>query len=147
MLPKIIKNLLTCPDFIDILFESCQQEGMKGCEGCGGTSFLSTLSTIKDCVEQLSCAYQEMDMTVFMEKSGVWEGNNRLCGGASLPIQPRSITFGQGISQHLQFIRASRHGSVSEQDRIADERNVHSAITLFSNLIKRGGDSRKKSRK
>ena len=86
-------------------------------------------------------------MPVFMEKSGVYEGNSHLCGGARLPIQPRSITFGQGISQNLQFIRASRHGSVSEQDRIADERNVLPAITLFSNLIKRGGDSRKKSRR
>lgn len=120
---------------------------MKGCEGCGGILFLLTLPTRRDCVQQLSCAYQEIDMPVFMEKSGVWEGNSHLCRGARLPIQPRSITFAQSISQHLQFIRASRYGSVSEQDRIANERNVYPAITLFINLIKRGGDSRKKSRR
>ena len=83
-------------------------------------------------------------MPVFMEKSGVWEGNSYLCGGARLPIQPRSIIFAQGISQHLQFIRASRNGSFSEHDRIASKRNVYPAITLFIKLIKRGGDSRKK---
>ena len=86
-------------------------------------------------------------MPVFMEKSGVWEGNSHVCGGASLPIQHVVPAFGQGISRHLQFICDSRHSSMSEQDELANERNVRSAITAYKNFIKKGGGSRKISRK
>jgi hypothetical protein len=84
-------------------------------------------------------------MSVFTERNGVWQGSSQLCGGASLQLQPGGIAFGQGIPPYVQLIRASKHGSASQRDRLANERNVHPVITVFNNFIKRGGDSGKKA--
>ncbi len=84
-------------------------------------------------------------MSVFTDKNGVWQRNSHLHGRSNLQMRPAGLTFGQGISPYLQLIRASRHGSASEQDGLANERNARSALTVINNSVKRGGYSGKKN--
>ncbi|KPL22524.1 MAG: hypothetical protein AMJ75_07880, partial [Phycisphaerae bacterium SM1_79] len=84
---------------------SYKGEGVKGCRRVWRIIFPFESPTRKGCVEQSPCAWQGMGMSVFMEKSGVWEGT-AIHGGRF------AVTVRRGVPSYQPFARMSNSSAL-----------------------------------
>ncbi len=89
----------------------------------------------RDCMMQLSFAYEVLDMAVFKEKNGAMKAGGYLRRGTGSQSYPDLPTFNNGISPHRRLTRAS----AGEQYKLPDAPGVRAAAIASDGSIRKGG--------